>query len=654
MATSTFDVNNQGTPINQPTSTEGVTPVSAATLDPQATIQRSEEIPPVFESGTSTDRVGTTNASTSNDNLLDIDAIYTTLPTYRAPSAECMNYIRTLRERMSTDFPRVAVRSISSTNWSGLALVLDKKALALIFAETVGHIDGTDVLGSDNEKAIEIVQAHYPEASVIEVIAITREDYPKAAQAASIFANCLSSANNPAYEITVDTFRGYDFRISYSRADYEKAFAALNPHGVMDRSDIRITVKLVDRNDNRANYGYNNGPRSTERDFACIGAYTTFTQVDRVDAGPFGGSMSRIQFIPEVHISQISCVMMNDRVIPLLMFIANYVLITQGLWLSQFSDLHSDANDNAPNIGNLLDDANGEPMFVTNEDERRSLLSNFCQAPWLILDVLRGRFHIPGMAMYLDNTYQNANGNSSHGVTELYKGFLRMGDAVINEFPCSPLAYDLVGVMPSDGNTVCDSRWADYLNLRIHNRKDNRVRRLLSHDINPRNTCDTLREYIPGVEFLYNRYQISINGTFNNMVGTKLSSRIRVPDDQMNYMSSTVNMRNIANYANTLNVGNYGAGIYGGGFGGFGGFGQNFGQPTQAYAPHGYAPNGAPAYNAFGYANQPAQPAQPAQGAPMNGQMPPQVNPMTGYAQPQPQAGYGPAYNAFGQPVRMY
>lgn len=469
-------------------------------------------------------------------------------------SPEGEAYIETLRNVFDVSYDGgISVHRIGGNSWTGVGICA-KQSLAgngllngiiLLMAEgcVLDPAENKTVLSAYGNIATDTFAAKYGDKySISQIVTITREDYSEAKRAADIYANYVLTANNPQCAITVDTIKDYDIFVSFNRDDYERALRCCDPHGVKARADIKLTVSLRSRN-----------PNSAERydDFIVIGAYTDFKR-NTESFNTFGGA--REIYRPIVHITQLGCRIANQRVLPYILYIANVVLISNNHWCSQFNDITGVDNVVKPNIGNLLTDADGQLFYVTDILQRNAVIAECCDQPWLVLDVVTGRFHLPGMEAYAVTSHRGVE-----SVNRLFNNFIGINDdSAANIVPGQLFARDMIGYIPNSDSVVAkaDSRYVDYLNTIAHNKNNPEGPRALLHYYNSiKDSCDVVTRLIPDTKFYYDRYLVTLNGELNARIGQCLGGvAIHLPNSD-SYTSGTVNMNSINNYGSTLNMG---------------------------------------------------------------------------------------------------
>lgn len=457
----------------------------------------------------------------------------------------------------------IDVTAIGGPDWAGALITnnpgyrnnnrLHRQAIVLLFTECCRrdfnkrYVSYLEAFSTKIRNAVRSIDLDIP---IAQIILTTPEDYTVAYNnLASIYSRFLCSANTEEACVSTDSFRDYNVIISYKKDDYDNALAMYNPHKVRDRADLRITVSLSSNS--------NNTNVATSGPLACIGAYTTFIRT--------ATNNGMIRYIPEVHISQISCLIPNQRILPFLLYIAHLVLIVNRHWVKQFSSL-SGPESAKPNIGNLFKDPDNQnrPAFLTDINQVEQVIASYCEAPWLVLDYLDGRYHLPGLEAYaLDpNT-------SRTFVNKLFDNFNASASGS-NDIPGVIYARDMVGTaklgkIDDKGVAVLsDTRYIDYLNTMVNYGGHNDLsipESLLYHYSDIQTACDAVSQVMgtsseAAPNFIYDRYLITLNGALTARVGESFSrNRILLPNER-DLMTGTVNMNSIQNFASSLNMSN--------------------------------------------------------------------------------------------------
>ena len=387
-----------------------------------------------------------------------------------AMSSAGTKYVRELREHLEMKRGTLDIKIITLTYPpETLAIVCGDSAFLLIFSEANRKDDNLPTAAL-TKTAMRTLQSAVPNASVHNYIVVTPQDYEKVEAMCAHLINCFAAFFTPdVRNLNINSMNRSQIEISLNPHNYEDFTRRVEPHGVASRADIQMTVYLnTPKRQNSANLNMFEQIDCDKTELATIGSYVNFI------SSPDGTGVPK--FLPEVHISSIVTNMPIQGMLPLLLSLATDYLIDQGGWKSQFSNL---GGTHMANIGNLLmDPQTGAPWRCENITARDALITQYCRPPVLILDVVHGRAHIPGLEQYADS-------QQSPRIVDSYNRFLATNqipsDAKVGYLLCQEYA----GFVSLSGNSA-DSRWIDFLNMMVsHSTNRAQCELLMSHPNRP-------------------------------------------------------------------------------------------------------------------------------------------------------------------------
>ena len=410
-------------------------------------------------------------ANTGQQDSPDFIEVYRRSTAATAMSSAGTKYVRELREHLETKRGTLDIKVITLTYPpETLAFISGDSAFLLIFSEANRKDDNlpTAALTQTAMRTLQSTVGH--NVNVHNYIVVTPQDYDKVEAMCAHLINCFASIFNPdVRNLNINSMSRSQIEISLNPNTYEDFTRRVDPHGVPSRADIHMTVSLnTPKRQNSANMNMFEQVDCDKTELATIGAYVIFIN------SPDGTGVPK--FLPEVHISSIVTNMPVRGMLPLLLSLATDYLIDQGGWKSQFSNL---GGTHTANIGNLLmDPQTGAPWRCENITARDALITQTCRPPVLILDVVHGRAHIPGLEQYAIPE------NSAH-IVGSYNRFLVNSQIPENAPVGRPLCQEYIGFMNSGGNSA-DSRWVDFLNVMVtHSSNRAQCELLMAHPSRP-------------------------------------------------------------------------------------------------------------------------------------------------------------------------
>lgn len=443
-----------------------------------------------------------------------------------ALSAEGNEYVKQLKtflkEKSSILGAEIKVINLSSPH-EALAVCLGNDAFVLLFSEVApGGDTPTSALTKEAlENLMSIVGRN---VKMRNAIVVTPDMYSRGAVMAAHLINCFALLSNGNFTITLDSMRKYQLEISTNVSDYENFNRKFNPHGVIARDDIKITLAIntpKKTQDIAQNFFAQSEVDKTE--ICTIACYTNFLR---------GNTFSHdgIQkYIPEVHISEIVSAIPFQGVIPLALAIVSDFVVAGGHWKTQFTNLDA----LSPNIGNLFSNAaDGAPIQLDNLAVVNQYLSSYFENPVLIMDVVEGRARIPGIEQYV---IQNSNGY----VTDTINKFLGLQTGQQNAIHADMSNYSVlykayVGDF-QQGSDTCDTRWVDYLNMMIHHRDRNKCASLLERF--PENLQLTYLKSFVDARPQYLANMVAFSYPFINSFSNIIKNAVRVNSNMNNNQS---------------------------------------------------------------------------------------------------------------------
>lgn len=373
---------------------------------------------------------------------------------------------------------------------------------------------------------------------LINGIVVSPEDYDRYVIMSAYLRNALvmTSPTSTSSRFTVQSLNDYVLEVAVGNSTkYSHSLVTTNPHGIPARADVYITITATSiRNNVGERNMFTDAASQSSYELASVGAYTIFNRPN------VGGKL-----IPEVHISEITTSFQNERILPIVLAIAKTVLLDHGAWRSQFMTI----GKNTANIGNLVMDQTHKPMQLDSSDLVNDFINAYTTNPILCLDIVEGRARVPGLERY--------------GLTDWAPYLTQVFNSVFRVQPNEPnifneqftigvpfySTYGGVCMLPS--SQAVDLRWADYLNLMIHNYNDySKCERLLYHSSREIDTAQYIADIVRNIRLNYRISSVLISTDAISALCQLVGSRIRVNYGGNLQTSGIIDTSSLVNYGN--------------------------------------------------------------------------------------------------------
>ena len=470
-------------------------------------------------------------------------------------SPEGMNYIKTFREYLENKSMGGVKFEMSTMNNPAESQVIvctkngRKSAIVLVFDETVVRINQNHPTAAVAKTVIDQFRRNYPNVDFLQMVIITKEDYPRVRAMAANVVNALLGVYENS--LTVDSFKNYRLEIVPNINQVKMFIDHLSGHGVPERMDFGFLINIVTPSSKNAANSQNffSQAEDERKTLAAVTGYTTFLQ--NTGYVPPAGAPSLKKFFPVVHISSIISPIQVYGMLALVLPLAAMSFLDNGQWEAPFKQFGAAGS---VNIGNLVMGGDGQPYSVTNYQEFAQFKQLYLENPVLVLDVTSGRFSVPGLS-FIGNTCANDNFNADLELRRTMAKFLNsdlsaLSDASNSSFGCLASA-ELTGTI-GVGGALSDSRYADYLNLMIHHGKQmTRLNDLLMPLLNYELVANVIREFCPDFNPLYMTNRMLLNPQMIAIMKQQLQSKTKLirPEVGDNYGSTSM----YSDFANRYN-----------------------------------------------------------------------------------------------------
>jgi len=276
-----------------------------------------------------------------------------------------------------------------------IAVVRGTNAVILAFEDGVIGTDDMPVSRFDGSAYDELRRIR-PDVALLKFIVVTKEDYEKYQQMYRYICNLFDVASNTdtSNQITSEYFKNMKITYQFDAETYKRMIDRYNPHAVPLRHDLMLVMSVGEDNDNKNfidDEGYYSGIRQINTPLVAIGGYVDFVLIDR----------NKMQFLPLVHISEITSVIPSSSLMPMILALAAKKFVDEGTWWFQYSRF-----DNKMNVGNLIPDPTGNSgrpgnrWACQNQTDFDRFGHDCMNKPLLVLDVTQGRASLAGLEMY--------------------------------------------------------------------------------------------------------------------------------------------------------------------------------------------------------------------------------------------------------------
>lgn len=455
-------------------------------------------------------------------------------------SPDGIKYIKDLKELLSNqdNVADGAVIRITSLSYPSEALAVHcgKYAVVIIFSEAVSNTDtNIPTVGYARGAVRTMRELIGQDVQLLNTIVITPRDYNRVTHMASHLINVFKTMIIPEFQaLNASSFNNLSIDVSPNPEIYDSMVERSSVHSTPARADIRLTFFLSDGKKNTNDSGvFSRAEHSVNRtDIAAVGAYVVFNIITT----PEGYH----KYIPEIHISEITCRVIYDGMLPVILSLATEILIDNGVWRSQFSDI----GKNIPNVGNLVfDPSTNAPWYVENTAQRDAFFQQYCTDPILVIDIVEGRARIPGLELYGFNTDPSVP--MEHPLVAKYNRFLG-GQVLAPQQPITKVICHEYGGYFVSGPGYQDSRWCDYLTLMIHNSSSmDRLRELLRHQSKEEARVEIIRPFATALELHFVNHIAMVMPEAIRPVQMIIKDKIRVINGTNS--SGTVDMTSLLN-----------------------------------------------------------------------------------------------------------
>lgn len=419
-----------------------------------------------------------------------------------ALSDDGVRYVNTLKNEFndvskSAGYVKTEVIELTQPNGT-LAFVANDKAIVLIFDEAVLRRDPIPTVAYE-ESADAALKKVRPNAMIVQVIVITKDDYHKADVMIPFLRNALEIvANGRDAALAVNMLRGSDFYISDSKDEYENNIAVLDPHGVMLRHDLCFSLYASARQQRQmVDYERQQYFGQAIEDRSLVGVVGGYVEFVRDTSAPM-----TYRYFPVVHITEIKSVIPSEKLLPMFIVLAMRKWMLNHGWADQYNRLSMTSLSGTPvSLGSLVPDDNSPTkrwVLQTPSDVQTCL--NECMNPAILaIDVTDGRARIPGIDRYAGDSMRQAAGLAAD-----FNQFLGapICDPNFSMFSV-PAPAGFRGVYRY-GSVNIDTAHIDFLNQYAKTPSEaTRLEKLTEKKIRPADTWAELKQFEPDCVSLY-------------------------------------------------------------------------------------------------------------------------------------------------------
>ena len=304
-------------------------------------------------------------------------------------------------------------KNSAHTYWNGIsvvqltrpndscAVICNGYAVILIMAESNFSMNNVPVVHNEL-LAVEDLRRFNPTIEVAKVVVVDTNDYSNVANYAKSIRNVFASIFMPE-KPTIDHLFDTNITVSDNPEDYTIAYKMLSPHTVPLRRDLTLTVYSQARNqgqNNPQNWNqqheqeyYWSSPDLANRDvLATIGGYVEVVR----NVISYNGTY---RYLPIIHISEIQSAVVADEMLPVYIVLAVNRWLFSNAWHEYFKRQTLDEHGHPVNIGYYFPNPKNDcgRAYAETEDEFYNVVYEHFEPAQIVLDVVEGRFSIPGI-----------------------------------------------------------------------------------------------------------------------------------------------------------------------------------------------------------------------------------------------------------------
>lgn len=484
------------------------------------------------------------NASTGQTNAPDILQFMQGTDMATSMSPEGVAYVKAFREYLDSKTVGNAQFTMSSMSNPAEAQVVicskngKKTGIVLVFDETVVRLNQNFPTVAVAKTVIDQFRANYPHVEFLQMVIISKQDYPRVRAMAANVVNALLGVHEDS--LTVDSFRNYRLEIVPNINQVKSFVDHLSGHGVPDRMDFGFLINLVTSTNKDVTKNFFGQANEDRKTLAAVTGYTTFVQ--NLGYIPPAGAPTLKKYFPVVHISSIITPIQVYGMLALVLPLAAMSFLDGGQWEAPFKQFGATGS---VNIGNLIMDNNGQPYHITNYQEYAQFKQLYLENPVLVLDVTSGRFSVPGLS-YIGTVAANNGYNADLELRRMMAKFLKADINSLGAGTDAPfgrlVSVELSGTI-GVGGALSDSRYADYLNLMIHHGKQmSRLNDLLMPLENYELVANVVREFCPDFNPMYVANRLIVNPRIITAMKSQLQKTVRLirPELGDSYINTAV------------------------------------------------------------------------------------------------------------------
>lgn len=349
--------------------------------------------------------------------------------------------------------------------------------IALLFAESHQTIDliPPALRNVDVYRALKATDGN---ATLVQSIVVTKEDYPRFQQMAAFIINAFSTiVAGPAAEISVENLKGLKI-VANTNIDMVRDYVRkISPHAVPARDDFGVVLCMETAAQNPIN-----GLREVEQ--TPFMAITGYTRIMNPEA-----TMTGVKFVPIPTITDIVSSIPNKNLLAMALPIAAEAFINIGLWSRPYQTFRA----GCPNLGNLISDpATKKPLFTDTPETFANFIMTHMTNPFLAIDITEGRARCLGIDQMLYNRLAVING------VHRFLGIPSTQPVDQRELQEVQMFSNFTGTYIDKG-TIKDTRCVDYLELaaKVQNHKE--IKGFLLQSNQPQQCLEMVRSIHPDV-----------------------------------------------------------------------------------------------------------------------------------------------------------
>jgi hypothetical protein len=309
------------------------------------------------------------------------------LDLFRASTTQCeitaagKSYVEALRRSFDENQTGIKIALHPDSVVARAVVTRNKLAIVLTFTENY-----TSVIPATENSVNFINELEASGVKVVDNIVVVAADYAYVEIMAAHLISVLRAPEVGAIDMTILSFANANNQVNTNvrtATDFARRFF---PHAALPPCDIALTLLQPVP---RKGANFNGNEEKEMQPILTVTAQTRFVTRNVNNMPTLIGGPKPI--IPVVTITGVISPIKGPAIMTTAMILAAETFIKRGGWKQPYMTFGKDK----PNIGNLIPDATGKPMELTDHIQVETFIANYCDAPYLAYDQVDGKARIP-------------------------------------------------------------------------------------------------------------------------------------------------------------------------------------------------------------------------------------------------------------------